>query len=629
MAEIGWASLGIIPTFDKFGRELEQGSAKHLAAAGTSGGTKFGDAAGKSAGSRFGSIFKTAAKAALIGVAGAGALAVKFGADAVSAASDLEESSNKLDQVFGKSSGTIVDFAENAAKQLGQTNLEARNAAATFGIFGKAANLQGKSLTRFAGGMTALASDMASFHNTSPEEAIEALGSGLRGEAEPLRKYGILLDDAALKAEALALGLLKPVKDQAKIQAYNVKILEGQKKYNEAVKEHGAESLEALKAEASLGTAREQLRKATEGSIPALTQEQKILAARSAIVKQSSDVVGDFARTSGGLANQQRILKARLEDTKAEIGASLLPVVTDVVSYLNDKGVPAFERFADWFTNEGVPAIGDFADKARPLVNELLPAMGTTLGDVRDILKPAAEHAVDLVKAFNDMPDWAKTAIVGGGASLLVGRKLGFGKLAGKTAGSLIQSTKPVPVIVMNEGFGGAGGAGAAGGRGGKFAKGAGGALAITGGVSFLASGVVGNTYGSSGAAGIGDAGGVAAAARDFDKLTDGIDNARTKHGLLRNDLTKAIKLNVDNLPVRQAIDETQRLIRLIETANSMNVRHGGAAAAKNAKLHGDSYGSGGVTVQQMNFNGVDLPAAKREMAHVRRTAALGGADFE
>ena len=42
--------------------------------------------------------------------------------------------------------------------------------------------------------------DLASFHNTSPEEAIEAIGSAFRGEAEPMRKYGVLLDDASLSA---------------------------------------------------------------------------------------------------------------------------------------------------------------------------------------------------------------------------------------------------------------------------------------------------------------------------------------------------------------------------------------------------------------------------------------------
>jgi hypothetical protein len=57
--------------------------------------------------------------------------------------------------------------------------------------------------TKFVG----LASDLASFNNTDPAQALDALRSGLTGETEPLKQYGINLNDAALKQEALRLGL--------------------------------------------------------------------------------------------------------------------------------------------------------------------------------------------------------------------------------------------------------------------------------------------------------------------------------------------------------------------------------------------------------------------------------------
>jgi hypothetical protein len=55
--------------------------------------------------------------------------------------------------------------------------------------------------------MTELAADLASFNNTSIEDAIESIGSALRGEAEPIRKYGVLLNDATLQAKAFAMGI--------------------------------------------------------------------------------------------------------------------------------------------------------------------------------------------------------------------------------------------------------------------------------------------------------------------------------------------------------------------------------------------------------------------------------------
>jgi len=125
---------------------------------------------------------------------------------------------------------------------------------------------------------------MASFNNAEPEEVIEAIGAGLRGESEPLRRFGVLLNDATLKAEAMALGIYD-------------------------------------------GTG-------------ALTDQQKILAAQEAIFKQTGDAQGDFQRTSEGLANQSRIMKAQFEDVTAELGAALLPIVLKIL--------PVFADLADF-----------------------------------------------------------------------------------------------------------------------------------------------------------------------------------------------------------------------------------------------------------------------------------------
>jgi hypothetical protein len=465
MTEIGYATLGIIPSFDGFERKLQSGTSSGMTQAGAVGGTKFGDAAGKSAGSRFGSLFKSAAKASLIGLAGAGALAFKLGKDSVSAASDLEESTNKVAQVFGKNADSIFKFTETTADKLGQSNVAARDAAATFGIFGKAAELSDRKNAKFATRMTRLASDLASFHNTEPEEAVQALGSALRGEAEPMRAYGVLLDEAALKAEALRLGLLEPVKDQSKIKSYQIAVIEKQRDLNEALKEHGESSFEAEKASASLGAARELLQKATEGTIPPLTQQQKVLAASSAIFKQTEVAQGDFARTSDGLANQQRRLSARFEDAKAELGQGLLPIMTDAADFLLDKGLPAFEDFSEWFKADGIPKLRAFG--------------GFLQDDVIPPLKTAAGFAEDFAGYLADLPTEVKIGGLGTVAALIGGAKLrgGRGGLLG-SAGGALGMTRPIPVLVTNPGFGGV--AGGAGGKAGTAT--AAGAAAAAGG---------------------------------------------------------------------------------------------------------------------------------------------------
>ena len=143
----------------------------------------------------------------------------------------------------------------------------------------KEKNFSEKDLAKFSTGATKLSSDLASFYNTSADEAITAIGAALRGESEPIRKYGVLLDDATLKAKAMEMGL------------YDGK--------------------------------------------GALDVQAKSLAAYQVILDQTKDAQGDFSRTSDGLAAQQKILTAQLENLKTTMGTNLLPVAKEVVTQLN------------------------------------------------------------------------------------------------------------------------------------------------------------------------------------------------------------------------------------------------------------------------------------------------------
>lgn len=428
------------------------------------------DGAGQRAGTAYGKGFgRTAAKLATGFIVGAvGVQAVRLIGDSVAAASDLAESTNKVQQIFGDATDSVLKFTSTSADKLGQTNVQAREAASTFGIFGKSAGFSDRENAKFAKRFTKLASDLASFNNTSPEQAIEAIGAAMRGESEPIRAYGVLLDEATLKAEALRLGILKPVKDQSKILSYQVRVTKAQQAYNDAVKKSGGDSLEALSAQAALGTAQTALTKATEGSVPPLTQQQKLLAAQSEILKQTGVAQGDFSRTSDGLANQQRRLSASIEDTKAKLGTALLPVAQEVAGFLLDKGVPAAEKFADSFTDDIVPAIGDFIHDAQPVAEKWLPKIVDGLETARDVGKDAAKFIGTLLTAFDKMPPWAQRVLIGGGVTAFAANKVGLSKLLGVPGGDGLTNTllgrgsrvNPMNVFVTNPGFGLGGGSG-------------------------------------------------------------------------------------------------------------------------------------------------------------------------
>lgn len=233
--------------------------------------TEFNDKGVKSATQSLKNLAKTYATTAI-----ASGVLLEALSKTVKDASNLNESITKTGVIFGNSTDQITAFARTAADTFGQSTQQALDAASTFGIFGKAAGMSGTELVDFSTNLTQLSSDFASFFNTSPEDAITAIGAALRGENEPIRRFGVLLDDATLKARAMAMGLYD-----------------------------GTGSLNA---------------------------QQKTLAAYSEILAQSTDAQGDFERTQDGLANKSRTLTANLQDLSATVGQQLTPTVNDYVS---------------------------------------------------------------------------------------------------------------------------------------------------------------------------------------------------------------------------------------------------------------------------------------------------------
>jgi hypothetical protein len=306
----------------------------------------------KSVGSKLGGIIKTAGQVALaIGGIGIGAaIALK---PAIEAASDLEEEISKSREIFGAASAEIEKFADTAAKRLGQSKREAIGAASTFAIFGKSAGLTGSDLASFASEFNVLASDLASFFNASPEEAITAIGAALRGESEPIRRFGVLLNDATLREKALQLGLIKNTKQ-------------------------------------------------------ALTPQQKVLAAQAAIYEQTTDAQGDFARTSGGLANQQRILKAQFQNIIAEIGSKFLPIVVKIATFFNEKLIPAIQGVVNWFGEKGFKGVLRFVtDEALPKLKEKLAEFAKAFVEW---IGPATQELLkNLPEIISTILQWALT----------------------------------------------------------------------------------------------------------------------------------------------------------------------------------------------------------------------------
>jgi hypothetical protein len=196
----------------------------------------------------------------------------------VKVASDLGESVNAVNVSFGKSAKGILDFGKTASTTLGVSQVDFNNAAVRFSAFADRIVGRGADATGFIRDITTRASDFASVFNIDVAEALRVFQSGLAGEAEPLKRFGINLLETEVKAYAVRAEIIK------------------------------------------------------QGET--LTEQQKVLARYGLLMESTNKTAGDFANTSGNLANGTRILGAQMTDLQGEIGQALLPALQRILPTL-------------------------------------------------------------------------------------------------------------------------------------------------------------------------------------------------------------------------------------------------------------------------------------------------------
>ncbi len=217
-----------------------------------------------------------------------------FAKDTVMAASSMAESVSKVNVVFGEGASEVLAFGQSAATNLGISNQAAIEAAGTYGNLFQAFGLGQGQAQKMSTTLVQLAADMASFNNTSVDDAILALRSGLSGETEPLKRFGVALSEVRLKEEALRMGLIKTM----------------------------------------------------SGTLPVAIKSQ---AAYSLILKDTALSQGDYARTADGTANTMKTLAARFQDAKVALGNALMPAFRGLLKLLNLL-IPVLQGIGTYFT---------------------------------------------------------------------------------------------------------------------------------------------------------------------------------------------------------------------------------------------------------------------------------------
>ena len=251
----------------------------------------------------------------------------------------IGEEASKANVLFGESAAAIQQFAASSS-DIGLSSRAALQASASFGNLFTAIGLGQEQAADYSVTLTRLAADLASFNNTTVDDAVVALGAALRGEAEPIRRYGVLLSDATLRQTALANGF-----------------------------------------------------RVTAGTLDPATRAQ---AAFLAILQQTSNAQGDFTRTSESLANQQRILAAEWDNVRAAIGQGLQPAYRAIVQALRDS-LPQIRQAGEQLAV--VAGSIDFGPIVRGTVDAMF-RLGGAFELVLSIAKPLAGNLLPAIGGY-------------------------------------------------------------------------------------------------------------------------------------------------------------------------------------------------------------------------------------
>lgn len=283
--------------------------------------SKFTSGLSKASG-KLGGFGNTAKRVA--GVVAGAALAMvgafaKFAVDSIKKASDLQQSLGGVESVYKEFAGEMVRQSEMAAEKVGLSMEQYQRVGVLTGTLLKNAGIPMKQLASQTDVLVTLAADLAATFGGSVEEAANAMNAALRGEFEPIRKFGIALSQAQIQEKALTMS--------------------------------------------------------HKDSVDQLTKRDKVLATQALLLEQGADASGQFARESDTLANRQQVLTAKFENLSAEMGEKLLPIaevlaealinIVDSPGFQStlDLTVQKFEDFGKWLSSkDGIKKVNELGD---------------------------------------------------------------------------------------------------------------------------------------------------------------------------------------------------------------------------------------------------------------------------
>ncbi|MDO4945123.1 MAG: hypothetical protein Q4E74_07995 [Ruminococcus sp.] len=263
---------------------------------------------------------------------------------------DYVENLNLFSVTMGEAADSALEYAQTVNDLLGIDVSEwirnqgvFKQITSGFGVATEKANLMSQNLTQ-------IGYDIASFFNIDTEDAMLKVQSGISGELEPLRRLGYALDTATLQQIA----------------------------YNNGITQ----------------------------SINTMTQAQKSQLRYIAILQQSTNVMGDMARTIVTPANSMRILGQQIEQLKRAFGnivsviaAKVIPYIqvavrllTDLENYLADKMGFELPKIDYSGVSDGISSVTDSAEEATEAISQTAEELNWLAGFDEITKIPSADN---------------------------------------------------------------------------------------------------------------------------------------------------------------------------------------------------------------------------------------------
>jgi hypothetical protein len=194
----------------------------------------------------------------------------------VQKANEANKVLGRLKLAFGENADGVAKWAEDIGEATARCEVDIQKMAAGLGIT-LTPMLEGnkEAAAAMSKQMTELALDLGTLGKGSPEDALQALQAGLLGATRPMRRFGILMDDAAIEEWSKSKGM--------------------------------------------------------KANLKGMTQQQKMQLKMNYLLDKTSFAQGRAKKSAKGYDGQMRSLENAFEDASIKIGKQLIPAILALV----------------------------------------------------------------------------------------------------------------------------------------------------------------------------------------------------------------------------------------------------------------------------------------------------------